>query len=69
MESTLHRYGNSHAVVIPALFLRQLNIKRGDRIILKIDFNKASVNLFFPDARQLPLSVPAAVRRGSAKKK
>lgn len=62
MLSKLLRHGNSQAVIIPAKFLRKLSIKKGEKVELRFEFDKAQIVLTFPEARQLSLEVGRAVR-------
>jgi antitoxin component of MazEF toxin-antitoxin module len=56
MAEKIIKTGNSAAVTLPAKFLRDLNLKMGDPVEVKIDYVKGEITFRFPGARQLPLA-------------
>ena len=56
MESKIIRCGNSSAVIINGRFMRNLSLKRGDRIEVKYYEEKGIMVVSFPGARQLSLT-------------
>lgn len=57
MMAKLLRHGHSHAVIIPAKFLKDLSIKKGDGVRLDFDYGKSRIVLTFIQVRQLRLGV------------
>jgi len=51
----IFRTGNSLAVTVPADFIRDLGIKSGDKVKLKVDKSKNRILLEFSGNRQLSL--------------
>jgi len=56
MAEKIIKTGNSAAVTLPAKFMRDLNLKIGDTVVVEIDYDKGEITLRFPGARQLPLA-------------
>lgn len=69
MQTKLLRHGNSSAVIIPAAFLKDLSVKKGDKVELLVDYPKARVTLTFPEARQLRLVVDSSRKTGNIVRK
>jgi len=63
MQSRLLRHGNSSAVIVPAVFLKSLSVKRGDRVEISVDYPKARITITFPEARQLRLVVDSSRKK------
>lgn len=58
MAEKIIKTGNSAAVTIPAKFMKDLNLKIGDPVEVKIDYAKGEITFRFPGARQLQLVSP-----------
>ena len=58
MAEKIIKTGNSAAVTIPAKFMKDLNLKIGDPVKVKIDYVRGEITFFFPGARQLQLVPP-----------
>lgn len=56
MAEKIIKTGNSAAVTLPAKFVRDLNLKIGDQVEVRIDYVKGEISFRFPGARQLPLA-------------
>jgi len=56
MESKIIRCGNSSAVIVNGKFMRNLGLKRGDKIEVKYYEEKGIMVVSFPGARQLRLT-------------
>lgn len=55
MAEKIIKTGNSAAVTLPAKFMKDLNLKIGDPVEVKIDYAKGEITFQFPGARQLHL--------------
>lgn len=53
MAQKIFRTGNSLAVTIPAEFVQDMGIKRGDSVKVKVDKEKGKMILEFSGAQQL----------------
>lgn len=51
------RHGHSQAIIIPAKFLKDFSIKKGETVELDFDYDKGRIILTFSAARQLRLGV------------
>lgn len=58
MEGKIVGCGHSCAVIIRSHFVRSLNLKRGDRVVVSYDEEKGEMVISFPGARQLRLATP-----------
>ena len=66
MAEKIIKTGNSAAVTLPAKFMRDLNLKIGDPVVVEIDYIKGEITLRFPGARQLHLTPPPKRERTKA---
>ena len=48
--------GHSLAITIPAVFVKKVGLKSGDRVSSDISFETNTITFTFLDTRQLPLS-------------
>jgi len=55
MAEKIIKTGNSAAVTLPAKFVKNLGLKVGDPVEVKIDYVKGEITFRFPGARQLQL--------------
>lgn len=51
----IFRTGNSLAVTVPSDFARDLGIKSGDEVKVRVDKSRGKIVLEFSGVRQLPL--------------
>jgi antitoxin component of MazEF toxin-antitoxin module len=63
MAEKIIKTGNSAAVTIPARFMRDLNLKIGDPVEVRIDYEKGEITFRFPGTRQLSLAPPRRRKR------
>lgn len=47
--------GNSLALVVPAVFVKKIGVRPGDKVQVKVDVVKGTVSYTFLTIRQLPL--------------
>jgi antitoxin component of MazEF toxin-antitoxin module len=53
MAEKIIKTGNSAAVTLPAKFVKNLNLKIGDGVKVRVDYVKGEITFRFPGARQL----------------
>lgn len=56
MTQKIIRTGNSAAVTIPFEIMQSLNLKIGDEVKAKMDFERGALTFIFPEVRQLRLN-------------
>lgn len=56
MAQKVIKTGNSAAVTIPAKFVKDLGIRIGDPVKVRLEKDRGRIIYFFSGARQLPLS-------------
>jgi len=62
MAEKIIKTGNSAAVTLPAKFIKDLNLKIGDPVEVKVDYVRGEITFRFPGARQLHLVSPRQKR-------
>lgn len=63
MAEKIIKTGNSAAVTLPAKFMKDLNLKIGDPVKVKINHIEGEITFQFPGARQLHLAPPRKGRK------
>lgn len=69
MAQKVIKTGNSAAVTIPSSFVKDLGIRIGDQVRVKLDGDKGEITYIFSGARQLPLSESFLRRRTPRRKR
>lgn len=68
MAQKVIKTGNSAAVTIPSAFVKDLGVRIGDQVKVKLSPDEGEITYVFSGAKQLPLSESFLRRRSSRRK-